>query len=184
MRLVNRRLRKTKNTAVHRDRGRKVQGRSGQGGQGPSLKPGLAPTPCQTAVCSGLPAPYDMHWTMQLRPTNCTISPCRVSPNRPTQQKTGTRMCAPPPPPSSRTTREVALADLLEQEKTLKRWRKKNAKTPVPRSGQLGNASGCLQGGAGGLRQKINSRLTGTRSPDHSLPPRRTVKERPSTDGL
>ena len=35
-------------------------------------------------VCSGLPAPYDMHWTMQLRPTNCTISPCRVSPNRPT----------------------------------------------------------------------------------------------------
>ena len=101
MRPVNRRLRKTKNTAVHRDRGRMVQGRSGQGGQGPSHKPGLAPTPCQTAVCSGLPAPYDMHWTMQLRPTNCTISPCRVSPNRPKQQKTGTRMCAPPPPPFS-----------------------------------------------------------------------------------
>ena len=31
-------------------------------------------------VCSGLPAPHDMHWTMQLRSTNCAISPCRVSP--------------------------------------------------------------------------------------------------------
>ena len=48
---VNRRLRKTKNTARHRDKGRWMQGRSGQGGQGPSHKPGLAPTPRQTAVC-------------------------------------------------------------------------------------------------------------------------------------
>ena len=76
---VNRRLRKTKNTAKHRDRARESAGQGRTEGTGSSHKFGLAPTPRQTTVCGRNAKKWDRG---KQSGATCDLGPFRIQQGR------------------------------------------------------------------------------------------------------